>query len=267
MKALIYIFITLCINLGYSQNSNLTINYIAHSPFVIKDSIGLKGIEIDILNEYLTWLKTTKKKDVTITYNLLPNYAALIAETKKKGNNSIGIGACISAFEKTSELEYSTPYLKNLSFCITNGNAPDIKNKTRPEIYKILGNMSALTMSNTNLSACINEVKKLYVTDLKINYLSNESEILNTISKNVLNFGYVDAIDFWLYLKNNPNKFLKIQKTLDQTKETFSFVLPKGSEHKKLFDEFFLTFKTGIKYRVILEKYLGGFMSQNMVIK
>jgi len=63
------------------------------------------------------------------------------------------------------------------------------------------------------------------------------------------------------------NKFLKIQKNLDQTKETFSFILPKGSEHKKLFDEFFVTFKASPKYHVILEKYLGGFMSQNMAVK
>lgn len=255
------------INLGYAQSSTLSVNYLSHSPFVIKDSTGLKGIEIDILNEYALWLKTTKKKDFSITYNLFSDYQSLISETKKQGIKSIGLAACITSFEKSAELEYTTPYLKNLSFCITNGNSPDIKNKTQPEIYKILGNMTALTMTNTNLSACINEIKKLYVNDLKITYLNSEPEILNTIAKNILNFGYVDAIDFWLYLKNNPNKFLKLQKTLDQSKETFSFVLPKGSEHKKLFDEFFLTFKTGIKYRVILEKYLGGFMSQNMAIK
>ncbi len=127
--------------------------------------------------------------------------------------------------------------------------------------------MTALTVEKSNLNSCVTEIQKLYLKELKISFLNSENDILNSIAKNVLHFGYVDAIDFWMYLKKNPNKFLKVQKSLDQSKETFSFVIPKGSEHKKLFAEFFLTFKAGVKYRLILEKYLGGFMAQNMAIK
>lgn len=205
--------------------------------------------------------------DISIAYVPLADYASLLTETKKSSQKSIGLGGCITSFEKTPDIIYTTPYLKNLSFCITNGNAPDIKTKNQPDIYKVLANMTALTIANTNLNLCVTEIKKLYVKELKVNFVNTETEILSAISKNVLNFGYVDAIEFWFYLKNNPNKFLKIQKSLDQSKETFSFIMPKGSEHKKLFDEFFLTFKTGTKYRLILEKYLGGFMTQNMAIK
>jgi len=251
----------------YCQTSTLTINYLTHPPFAVKDSLGPKGIEIDIINEYALWLKTTKKMDFSIIYVPFTDYNNMIAETKKATQKSIGIGGCITSFEKSTDIEYTTSYLKNLSFCITNGNAPDIKTKNQPDIYKVLANMTALTINNSNLNSCTNEIKKLYVKDLKITFLNSQTEILNTITKNILNFGYVDAIEFWFFLKNNPNKFLKIQKSLDQTKETFSFVLTKGSEHKKLFDEFFLTFKTGIKYRLILEKYLGGFMTQNMAVK
>lgn len=251
----------------FSQNNNLKINYLVHAPFAIKDSTGPKGIEIDLINEYVLWLKATKKLDISITYNPFTDYNSLLTETKNTGQKSIALGACITGFEKTSEVDYTTPYLKNLSFCITNGNAPDIKTKSQADIYRVLSSMTALTVNNSNLSSCINEIKKLYVKDLKVTFVNSETDILQQISKNILNFGYVDAIEFWLYLKNNPNKFLKIQKSLDQTKETFSFMIPKGSEHKKLFDEFFTTFKTGTKYRMILEKYLGGFMTQNMAIK
>jgi len=194
------------------------------------------------MNEYIFWLKSIKKKDVSLDYKKHDDYNSIITETKKD-NKSIGLAACITGFEKITEIEYTTPYLKNLSFCVTNGNAPDVKTKSASEI------------------------QKLYLKELKINFLNSENDILNSIAKNVLHFGYVDAIDFWMYLKKNPNKFLKVQKSLDQSKETFSFITPKGSEHKKLFSEFFTTFKAGVKYRLILEKYLGGFMAQNMAIK
>lgn len=250
----------------YSQTSTITINYISHAPFSIKDSTGPKGIEIEIINEYVFWLKSVKKKDVSLDYKKYDDYNSIITETKKDAK-SIGLGACITGFEKMIEVEYTTPYLKNLSFCVTNGNAPDVKTKNAADITRALGSMTALTVEKTNLNSCVSEIQKLYLKDLKITFLNSENDILNSIAKNVLHFGYVDAIDFWMYLKKNPNKFLKVQKSLDQSKETFSYVIPKGSEHKKLFSEFFTTFKAGVKYRLILEKYLGGFMAQNMAIK
>lgn len=204
--------------------------------------------------------------DVVVDFKKCADYASVITETKKDPK-SMGMAAAITMFEKMPEIEYTTPHLKNLSFCITNGNAPDVKTKNAPEIMKALGSMTALTIDKSNLQSCVGEIKKLYVKDLKINFLNSENEILNSIAKNVLHFGYVDAIDFWMFLKANPNKFLKVQKSLDQSKETFSYMVPKGSEHKKLFNEFFTTFKTGVKYRLILEKYLGGFMAQNMAMK
>lgn len=233
----------------------------------MKDSGGVKGLEIDIINEYALWLKTTKKLDFTIDYVEITEYSALINEVKKSKQKAIGIGGCISGFEKQTEFDYTTPHLKNLSFCITNGNAPDIKTKNQADIYRVLANMTAITINNSNLLNCTNDIKKLYVKDLKITFATTQTEILNTIAKNILIFGYVDAVEFWFYLKTNPNKFLKIQKSLDQTKENFSFLLAKNSEHKALFNEFFTSFRTGPKYRIILEKHLGGFMSQNMIIK
>jgi ABC-type amino acid transport substrate-binding protein len=250
----------------FSQSSVITVNYLSQVPFVTKDSTGAKGIEVDILNEYVDWLKTVKKMDVSLDLKKCDDYNAVLSETKKD-QKCIGMAAAITGFEKMPEIEYLSPYLKNLSFCITNGNAPDVKTKNATEIMKTLGSMTALTIDKSNLASCVGEIKKLYVKDLKVNFLNTKTEILNSIAKNVLMFGYVDAIDFWMFLKANPNKFLKVQKSLDQSKETFSFIVPKGSEHKKLFVEFFTTFKAGVKYRLILEKYLGGFMAQNMAIK
>jgi hypothetical protein len=171
--------------------------------------------------------------------------------------------------ERLKEVDMMTPYLKNVAFCITNGNAPDIKTKAPAEIVKSLGSMTALTVTNTNLSSYVNELKKLYVHDLKIKEMSDQVKVLDEIAKNVLYFGYVEAIEFWFYLKSNPQKFLKMQKPLNQAKEELAFITPKGGPHKALFNEFFgaaTGFKTTRNYRAILEKYVGSYMTQNMAI-
>jgi len=265
---ILFFIVLFCLSVFKMQGQNtIQINYHSRFPFSIHDSLSPSGIEIDIVNEYLLWLKTNKKLDFQVVYKSFPSIHELMEATKNKNINSISMGAFISSSDRSKDLDYAVPFLKNVSFCVTNGNAPDIKNRTANEVTKGLGVMSAVTIENTNLHQCVKDIKKIYLKDLKITFENNQTELLNAISKNVLVFGYVDAIEFWFYLKNNPTKFLKIQKSMEETKESYSYAFPKGSQHKALFDEFFQPFKSGPKYKAILEKYIGGFMAQNLSVK
>lgn len=244
----------------------LFINYNIQAPFSILKDNTPSGIEIDIINEYILWLKMNKKMDVAVKYNSFSDHDFFYTATKKGTKNTIGLGAITITPERAKEVDFPVPYIKNVAFCITNGNAPDIKVKTKPELVKNLGSMTALTIANTSLSRHIADLKKLFIPDLKVNMLTNQTKILDEIAKNVLNFGYVDALEFWFYLKSNPQKFLKMQKVLNQAKDELAFVMPKGSPHKALFNEFFAAFKNNRNYRAILEKYIGSYMTQNMAI-
>jgi ABC-type amino acid transport substrate-binding protein len=161
-------------------------------------------------------------------------------------------------------VDFTFAYLKNAVNCVTNGNAPEIKTKTPNEITKTLGVMTAITVSNTTLGKYVNDLKKTYLPELKITYQPNGKRVLDEIARNVLYFGFVDEITFWYYVKNNPNKFLKVQKPLVQSKEEFGFVLPKNGSQKTLFNEFFLGFKKANNYKFILEKHLGTYMAKTL---
>ncbi|MDX2172320.1 MAG: transporter substrate-binding domain-containing protein [Bacteroidota bacterium] len=262
----IFLFFTVCGKFKTQTIDTITINYFVHAPFCLNENEPLKGFEIDFINEYVLWLKTTKKQNVAIKYKSFTDQNVFYTATKSSNKNTIGLGSFVISSDKLKEIDFTMGYLKNVAFCITNGNAPDVKTKTPEEITKALGSMTALTLTNTTASKYILEIKKTYIKDLKINYQSNETSVLDEISKNVLNFGYVNALEFWYYLKANPSKFLKMQKILNQSKEEFGFILPKGSSHKTLFNEFFTTFKASRNYRAILEKYMGSYMTQNMAV-
>ncbi|MCW3075888.1 MAG: transporter substrate-binding protein [Bacteroidetes bacterium] len=227
------------------------------------------GIEMDIVHEYTAWLKATKKMDVILKYNSFTDFDLFYNATKKGAKNTIGLGAITVTTERAKEVDFTTPYLKNVAFCITNGNAPDIRTKTPAELTKTLGSMTALTILNSSMSKYVSEIKKNYIHDLKIIDKTSQVKILDEIAKNVLYFGYVDALEFWFYLKSNPQKFLKMQKVLNQSKEELAFMMPKGCPHKVLFNEFFsgpAGFKNNRGYRAILEKYVGSYMTQNLAI-
>jgi ABC-type amino acid transport substrate-binding protein len=254
-----------------SQNADtLFVNYFSQAGFAVYDDGKATGVEMEILNEYVAWLKTSKNIDLSVKYVKFANFSAFYSSIKTAPKNTVGLGSVTIMTSRSKEIDFTAPYLKNTSFFVTNGNALDIKDKKPDAIVRALGNMTALTLTNTTLNDHVNDIKKLYIKDLKIIDKPNEVKILDEISRNVLYFGYVDAISFWVYLKYNPTKFLKIQKVLNQPYEELGFILPKGSQHKALFDEFFngpSGFKKTKKYIDILEKCVGAFMSQSMAIK
>lgn len=248
------------------NEDTLYINYFNQTPFAYSDGAAVKGIEADIVNEYVLWLKSKKKIGVILKEVGFVDFEGFYTSTKNGNKNTMGLGSVTISQDRAKDVDFTAAYLKNVAFCVTNGHAPDVKTKTSDEILRSLGSMNALTISNTSLNKYILELKKQYIHDLKISYKTDEIKILDEISKNVLCFGYVDAVGFWFYLKNNPGKFLKMQKVLNQSKEELGFILPKGSQHKALFDEFFAAFKQTPAYRSILERYLGAYMTQNMAI-
>ena len=265
LTVLILLFIVQLKFVGQTSDS-LFIYYYESKPFAYKDGEAYKGIEFDILNEYLNWLKTTKKINYQLIYKGYSTYSEFYNDVKASKKNSIGIGSVSNTTERKKEIEFTEGYMKNLAFCVTNGNAPDVKTKAKDDVIKVLGAMTALTLTNTTLESHCKDLKKQFITDLKIKYISSCSDILTEISKNILNFGYVDAVEFWFYLKANPGKFSKMQRVLSQSKDQLAHIIPKGSKHKVLYAEFFNTFKTTKNYRVILEKYVGGYMAQNLAI-
>jgi ABC-type amino acid transport substrate-binding protein len=255
---------------SFSQNNDtLQVNYFSQNPFAYMEAGNLKGIEIEILSEYVSWLKVRKKVNMVVKHAAFGSFDDFYGSCKRPGKNTIGLGSVTINTERAKEIDFSVPYMKDVAFCVTNGNAPDIKSKSPEEIIRTLGSMSALTINNTSLNRYVVDLKKQYLRELRISYHMDEAKILEEISKNVLYFGYVDAVSFWFYLKNNPGKFLKMQKILSQSSEELGFIMPKGSQHKTWFNEFFngpTGFRNTPVYRAILEKYLGAYMTQNMAI-
>lgn len=244
----------------------LYVSYMPHSPFSYNEGGVVKGLEVDIITEYIAWLKTNKKQTLVPIFKEVKEFDP-VGEMKKSNPKTIGLCTATINQERMKDVDFTAPYLQNVSFCVTNGNAPDAKAKNSNEVIKTLGSMKAITIVNSSLSKYIGEIKKSFLPQLPVTEVTSQTQILDNISKNVLSFGYVDAVEFWYYLKSNPGKFLKIQKPLNQSKEQFGFLLPKGSTHKSTFDAFFAEYKASPKYKQLLEKYLGGYMMQTMALK
>ena len=99
--------------MGFSQSvDTLYINYFDNAPFASIDSGKTKGLEIDIVNEYLLWLKTTKKITLTPKFTGYKDFEKFYGSTKTGNKNTIVLGSVAINTERLKEVDFTFAYLK-----------------------------------------------------------------------------------------------------------------------------------------------------------
>jgi ABC-type amino acid transport substrate-binding protein len=253
------------------QSDTLLVCYYNQNPYAYAEGSAIKGVEIEIIQEFVLWLHEKKGGKLELKYSAYDSFEDFYFSFKRVATaNRIGLGSVIINPERTKDIDFTVPYLSAVSFLITNGLCPDIKTKSPTAILQALGSMTAVTMKNTSLHKYVLALKKDYLKTLAIAFEMDENAILDDITKNPLHFGYVNSLTFWYYLRKYPQKFLKMQKALNQATQQLGFILPKESPHKALFDEFFAApggFKFSPQYKALLEKHLGAFMAEGSAVK
>jgi ABC-type amino acid transport substrate-binding protein len=261
-------FIMLFANLTvFSQRDSLRVYYYENFPYAYTERTatlpdkGLpKGIEIEIIQEYVHWLKQKKGIQLKVSYTLFTDFGAFYTSVKDAKPSVIGLGSVTRNAEREKEVSFSAAYMNNQAVLITHGSVLGIKEKNSEWINKILGGMNGITLSKSSLEGYLNELKTNYLKDLKIVYASKPSGLLDSISSNRKLFGYSDLVSYWTYLKSNPSKSLKMQKTLTGQSEELGFIFPKNNIHEAYMNEFFESgfgFTSTKAYRQILEAHLG----------
>jgi ABC-type amino acid transport substrate-binding protein len=178
----------------------------------------------------------------------------------KEGRSKvIGLGSITMNAEREKEVQFSPPYMRNVAVLITAGKVATIREKTPEQITKVLGPLSAIAVNKSSHINYLNEIKKQYLPNLKINSTETQTRVLEGILSDNNQFGYVDIVAYWSFLKTSP-KFLKIQKVFNEPREFLGFAMPKNASHASHINEFFESgfgFTSTRVYHQILEKYLG----------
>jgi ABC-type amino acid transport substrate-binding protein len=253
-----------------AQTDSLVINYYENFPFAFSEGGDIKGIEIDIIAEYVKWLKA--KKNITVKTAVKPykEFSAFYNSVKSGGKHVVGLGSVTSTREREKEVLFSAPYLQNVAVMITAGSVPTFKTKAPDEVRPAMEKLEAMVVKQSSHSNYIEQVKSQYAPSLKITYTESQEKVLENIAGNSSIMGYVDIVAYWSYLKKNPSKFLKMQKAFSEPKDHLGFIMPMGSSHYALLNEFFESgfgFTSTRTYHQILEKYLGYEILESVEIK
>lgn len=242
------------------KSGTLTIHYLEQHPFCYKDkSSKLTGIEIDIMNEFVKWLKDKKDVSVKIQYKSYNKFNDVYQAIKMNNDAaSFGLATVTVTPERSQEIDFSAPYLKNKSLLVSSGTVPTLLKVD--EIAQKFANLTAVTVKNSVHEHDIQVIKEKYLPNLNIEYVDAPMQVLQKLASDKKYFGYVDIITYWDFVKNNPKAYVKIQRASIISNESFGFILPKNSDWTPVINEFFeagFGFTATKMYRSILEAHLG----------
>ena len=134
------------------QSDTLLVCYYNQNPYAYAEGSAIKGVEIEIIQEFVLWLHEKKGGKLELKYSAYDSFEDFYFSFKRVATaNRIGLGSVIINPERTKDIDFTVPYLSAVSFLITNGLCPQIKTKSPTAILQALGSMTAVTMKNTSL--------------------------------------------------------------------------------------------------------------------
>lgn len=240
------------------DNVTLEVMYYENKPFVYKEKGELKGIEVDILNYFVNWVKESKNIKIDLVYKEPLSFNMLLKQVENSKSNTIGLGSVTINEKRKARVSFSAPYLRNVSVLVTNGNFPTINSKE--ELKLLVDGNYAITVEGSHHIEYINSLHKEFgISRNLIQFSSDQNTVLKTVSESNRHYAYVDVIDFWKFLLKS-DKYIKIHKSMSKKDELFGFIFPKSSAWINPFNEFMESgfgFTATKDYHKILERYLG----------
>jgi putative glutamine transport system substrate-binding protein len=266
--------LTFCIALAFVGKAQmvdtLSVHYYENFPYAFTEAGKLKGIEIDIINEYVLWLKQRKNITLVVNYTPYKEFSAFYASVKDGRSTVVGLGSVTRNAFREQEVAFSPPYLQNDAVLISSGRIPTVREKSNDEVARVFSTVHGIAVKGSSHVGYLNQIKSQFLPQLNISTAESQNQVLETILSDNTTIGYVDIVAYWAYLKSHQGKFLKIQKAFTEPREELGFILPLKSKQSILLAEFFeggFGFTATKTYQQILEKYLGFEVLESVEIK
>lgn len=256
-QLLIIILIIGSFNKILADKDTLHVYYLENFPYSYTENKIAKGMEVEIVNEFVNWMKTDGV-NLIVAFKSFDEFDKLFEAVHSGKSNVIGLGSVTINTERLKYVSFTPPYLKNVSILICEGSTPVMKNKN--EISTVFSNYRAITLKNSTYEKYIFDIKKRSLPKLKINYTDSDLSAIDSVAKNKNVFAYCDILSYWSYTRDHKDKFIKIQKLFTFDHDNLGLIVPKSSVFTNELSEFFESgfgFISTKRYTEILEKYLS----------
>jgi ABC-type amino acid transport substrate-binding protein len=239
-----------------SGSGTMTILYYEQPGLVYKAADGkIKGVCVDIINDFQKFLETRHGKKVNIVYvgeeTDFPKFLSTIQQT----NNLLGVTNTSITEERKKIMKFSPPFMSNQVIMLTNKNAPSIKSLS--EIPVVFKGFTAQVITGSTHIPHIEKIKKDYYPELRVEYFTSGDAIIKNLSTNPKLFS---VIDFTEYIGVIRRKIPVKKQEIDLgEREPLGFIMSKHSDWDGPWKEFLTDdYRKSVRYKEIIAQNLGS---------
>jgi hypothetical protein len=237
-------------------NGKLAVVYYPQHGLIINENGKMKGLCVDLLNDFVQYVQTKHGKKITIDYQGEEKVFEEFLRVTKTTPNLLGVSSVTVTDERKKIMKFTPPFIFNQIVLITHKDAPtvdDVKN-----IATVLKGYSAKVMGGSVFLKYIEQIKKENMPSLSITTGSNSDDIINEVCTNPK---LLSLIDLTQYIDASRKKLpIKMQQNVkigpDQER---AFSMSKQSDWDEIWNEFLTPeYRKSEKYRQFVVSNLGA---------
>ncbi|MBS1949555.1 MAG: hypothetical protein OJF59_001451 [Cytophagales bacterium] len=236
-------------------SGKLAIVYYPQNGLIAQEGGKMKGLCVDLLNDFVAYVQTKHNKKITLDYQGEEKVFSEFLKATENTPNLLGVTYVTVTEERKKIMKFTPPFLSNQETLITHKDAPALT--SLKNISTQLKGYSAKVIAESVHQKYAEQIKQENMPGLIISTGPSGTEILKEISTNpklftILDFTeYVDAARKHLPVKRQNVQIGPIQD--------LAFAMSKQSDWDEIWNEFLTPeYRKSEKYRKAIATHLGG---------
>jgi signal transduction histidine kinase len=215
----------------------------------------MSGIEFEILEGFRTFVKDNYGVDLQLNWKEGNSFADTYREIKHANQPGIfGVSAFSVTPERQREVQFSKPYMSDISVLITSKDIPIVQ--SMDEFRSVFSLLTAVTIDATTYEHDLLKLKAEHLINFKIDYIPSSHNILRTIAGRDSAFGFIDLPIYMKTFANEPAINIKRQNLFPVKRQGYAIIFPRESDWTEPLQSYF----NNPKFDQQLQRIIGHYI-------
>jgi hypothetical protein len=236
-------------------SGKLAVVYYPQKGMIIKEGGKMKGLCVDVLNDFVQYVETKYGKKIIIEYQGEEKVFAEFLQITQTTPTVLGVSSVTVTEERKKIMKFTPIFLLNQIILVTHKNAPSIDNIK--DIESAMKGYSAKVMGGSVFLTYAEQIKKEHMPSLAISTGANSDEILNDIGADPKLFTLIDLTQ---YIDASRRKLpIKMQNVKIGSIQERAFCMSKKSDWDEIWNEFLTPeYRKSEKYHMFIASNVGS---------
>lgn len=221
-----------------SGTGEISVVWFESNPFIYKSPDGqIKGIEFELIKQFRDFVKARYNVQLTIRWQEGRSFSDTYASVRAGRGPTLGLSAFSITQKREGEVDFSPPYMSDISVLITSDNIPILNDNN--DFYQLIPKLTAITIRETTYEQELLRFQSDGHLPFSIKYIPSSQNIVRAVAAADSAFGFIDLPVYMMMFNDDPSIKVKRQNILPIKREGYAIIFPQGSDWAIPLNEFF----------------------------